>query len=478
MKKNIYILPILLLFFSSCSDELLKSNESDLSQNNVTVRQKSGGDGIYDVLGYGYNATGLYMNSYSSTFPVIDMSKFKAAQPQNIEIDLSSSTEGTYSSGADAENYANGLTASLDVECKWPLFSAQVTGTYSLTKTSSSKYSYASYNMLLRQKRISINSSISNLSNYLSDQFILDLNNQSADYIVSNYGTHVLLEVQLGAKLELSYQTTTSSTTKKEAATAGLIINANSMFNANANVSVNTSLDVTNTNESIKYKTFGGAVNQALVGTLPLSGSPSPINISGWQSSCNTTNMVLINVAPKKMIYIYDLITDPTKKAAIKTAVENYISGNTIQYGIDIIQLKQTINNKVRYQYSTIVPSSYEGWTNYGTISYVYPINTFRTGTVPLYQFYRRILYNGEYVNSYILTTNSNYGDGFTLVRTEGNVYQSAIDNSVIPLYEFFNSSTLQYTYSTNKLAFGNGNYYSTGPDGFFLKGIVCYVPK
>lgn len=474
----------MVLFVSGCSKENLDSKQI-ADQNEGSGPRKSGADGIYDVLGYGYDATGLYMNSYSSTHPVIDMVKFKASEPNNINIDNSTSTEGTYASGSNAETYAKSLTASLEISYTGLFYSGQVKTSYSISNTTTSKFSYASYNMLLRMRRITLNSSVDNFTNYLSDQFIADLNTQSAEYIVLNYGTHVLTEVQLGAKLELSYQSNASGVDKNETVKAGLVASAGKSFKVTADVSVNSSLKTNNSSESIKYKTFGGDVSKAIVGTIILN-TNSQIDISSWQSSCNTTNMVLINVAPKKMIYIYELVKDPTKRAAIKLAVEKYISGRSIICATDLLECKKSGSYGVDYQYST-VPNNYIGWTSQTSIGFLLPETTLRVGTIPLYQFYRRVansapgVVGGYYSDQYILTTNLNEGTstpGATLVRTEGQVYATAVDNSVTPLYQFYNVSTKMYTYSTNKLQFGNGTGLYPGADNFIYQKIVCYIPK
>lgn len=42
---------------------------------------KYAGDGIYDVLGHGYNVAGEYANANSAGFKVIDIDRFKMSIP-------------------------------------------------------------------------------------------------------------------------------------------------------------------------------------------------------------------------------------------------------------------------------------------------------------------------------------------------------------------------------------------------------------
>ena len=62
MKKFCYLLGFLLLFYSCSEMENLPNVESSVS--NVTTR--AAGDGVYDVLGYGYDITDDYMGENST----------------------------------------------------------------------------------------------------------------------------------------------------------------------------------------------------------------------------------------------------------------------------------------------------------------------------------------------------------------------------------------------------------------------------
>ena len=61
MKKSYYLLGFLPLFYSCSEIEDLPNVESSVS--NVTTR--AAGDGVYDVLGYGYDITDDYMGKFN-----------------------------------------------------------------------------------------------------------------------------------------------------------------------------------------------------------------------------------------------------------------------------------------------------------------------------------------------------------------------------------------------------------------------------
>lgn len=80
---NLYILLFirLLPLFYSCSEiEDLPNVESSVS--NVTTR--AAGDGVYDVLGYGYDITDDYMGENSTRLKILDVEAFVKANPWRL----------------------------------------------------------------------------------------------------------------------------------------------------------------------------------------------------------------------------------------------------------------------------------------------------------------------------------------------------------------------------------------------------------
>ena len=75
MKKFCYLLGFLLLFYSCSEMENLPNVESSVS--NVITR--AAGDGVYDVLGYGYDITDDYMGENSTRLKILDVETFVKA---------------------------------------------------------------------------------------------------------------------------------------------------------------------------------------------------------------------------------------------------------------------------------------------------------------------------------------------------------------------------------------------------------------
>lgn len=97
---------------------------------------------------------------------------------------------------------------------------------------------------------------------------------------------------------------------KRETVKAGCSSNILSVFQINVNESYRDSLITKNKEQLLIYKTEGGDPSKALVGTLNLDSSVTPqVNISSWQNSCNTSNMVLIDAIPGTVIPLYEFVS-------------------------------------------------------------------------------------------------------------------------------------------------------------------------
>ena len=75
MKKRISLLSLCLgLFIAACTDSSGFEDLQNFSEKEVMPR--AAGDGIYDVLGYGYDITSDYLGEASVRQPVLDVEAF------------------------------------------------------------------------------------------------------------------------------------------------------------------------------------------------------------------------------------------------------------------------------------------------------------------------------------------------------------------------------------------------------------------
>lgn len=73
MKKLFLFMSWVMLILSGCADEdIIERNSPSFPQS---VNTRSAGDGVYDILGYGYDITGPYLDTKSSRAIVFDTNK-------------------------------------------------------------------------------------------------------------------------------------------------------------------------------------------------------------------------------------------------------------------------------------------------------------------------------------------------------------------------------------------------------------------
>lgn len=330
----------LMLFVTMAMLTGCKKNEVPTTPINDGINKKkkngqgtnSAGDGKNDLLGYGYDLTGEFANSSAAKFSVINVDKLKLEQPTRVEWDLSSKREGVLIAGENATSYLEKVTAKLNSSFslfgigKLLLFKASISGTYSDSDAFSSKYLYSSYSHKIQQKRVKLNATNTMLKDYLTSSFTADVTNESPAYIVSRYGTHVLSDIILGAKLEVLYRSTTTKTDRINASTAGVDVGVKAIFSINTGFTYDYNSTTQNFSQTLHYKTIGGEPSTSILGnTSIISANPPTVNISDWEKSSSLANAEMIDITENGLIPIWDLIADPVKSEAVKTYVIQYL---------------------------------------------------------------------------------------------------------------------------------------------------------
>lgn len=467
MKKN-YVLIILFAAASlagSCSKEKLKSPEKDGKDTGSQIM--SAGDGQNDLLGYGYNVTGEFGNSSAATYSVVDIAKLKSEQPTRVEWDLSKKQEGTLIAGENAKSYLSKITAKLTSTVGvLSLFKGTITASYTDSNAFSSKYIYSSYNLIIQQKRVKFNADNTLLQSYLTPSFISDVQNSSPQVIVSKYGTHVLSDIILGAKLQVLYQSETSKSDRATASAAGVDVSVKAIFSINTGYTY-TSKDVNeNTYQKLHYKTNGGDPSKSLIGDIAIGSTLPTVNISAWQNSSTVSNAELIDISENGLIPIYELIADPTKKAAVKTYVDQYLIDHQVQlsayYEATPLYRWRNLKNGdyIISDANELIGNS--GWTREGMLGRIYK-NSSKAGTIPLYRY---LLKSGFH----FFTTNANeVGAGQGTYEGVTGYVSAKNDQGTIPVYRYLNKSAHLYTTNFNELGGGNNGWTYEGVAGYII---------
>ncbi len=327
MKKFIFIFSVLLA--ASCTDDTLieetKVAEASAIKDSLNLSTQRAGDGAFDLLGYGFNATGDYANANSAGGQVINISLLNSQQPDRVVIEFPYSQVYTEIYGEDAKKYSQIVTGKVFSDPTIGLFTGTLDFSNTTTSTYDSKYIFGSYNKTIYQKRLRLNRTPLQLQQFLTPTFLNDLTTQTPAQLVANYGTHVTTDIYTGAKLEVLFRSQTFNFNRDIAAKAMVKSGFNSLFDATVNNDAAIKENDRNFDRQVWYKTRGGNPNIGLSGTTNLNQAPQKLNFSNWQSSSTAANSVLVDFAPNGIKLIYEFIANPPKKAEVKAYVDQYL---------------------------------------------------------------------------------------------------------------------------------------------------------
>lgn len=350
MKKCCFLLLLLSISYSCSEIEDLPNVQALVS--NVTTRTT--GDGVYDVLGYGYDITDEYMGENSTRLRVLDVGALVRADGNRFDNPFLGVIDQRCFAGEDSQSFLSqiitdtnfsGSVGSLpDKKDKDGFFAATVTtGFKSNSKYSySSKYSFARAEIFKKQRKYLLNADVETLSRYLLSSFVEDLNKFSADRIVAMYGTHVLTNIIVGGTYTAYYKSAiieeNSRTEKTKSVSAGAKHNMGEIgLDANGSWSRTEMAEQNKKNSDWEccIKSLGGSTSGTTITLVPGQGPTFTINLGAWTESVDDQHSRLLDVEWNATYPIYDLILDPVKKQQIKEAVFRYIDSKKI----DVIEL-------------------------------------------------------------------------------------------------------------------------------------------
>lgn len=340
MKKQLFIFfsATILAIVSSCTsadeDIIAEKNIENIenleSQDHITIpiTDSIKKFGAYNALGYGYNVTGEFADANSTALKIIDTDKFKIENPSRISDETVLSQEQKDEYGKDATSFSEMIskkveaTKLLQVYGKTiPFASAKLNN-----QTFDKSYIYGSYNMIIKLKRFRYNATAELLSNYLTSNFLNDIEEKTPEQIVQNYGTHVSVDIYTGAKVDMIFQAKTTNHDRERAARIGVRTYLNDVNNNE----IDAIEAAKNYEKKLYYKTRGGDQSKAKAGIFNLDKKTPTINFIHWQSTVTKENSVLVDFGDSGLVIIYDLVKDPVKKAKLKFYIDNYLIQNQV----------------------------------------------------------------------------------------------------------------------------------------------------
>lgn len=461
MKHKYFILFFFIIsLISSCTKTLETPNQttrgSESPNHLPNMSGETAGDGAYDALGWGYDATKEYANANSLGFQVINLDALRAAYPSRVIEEFPNSQSYIEEYGENAQKYSLMLSSKVDATFNFAAFGKTISAGFVSSITASgkfdAKYIYGSYNLTIHQRRVRINSDVSTLSNYITQDFIDDVNNfySNPAILVQKYGTHILLDIYTGAKMDVLFQAETQNIDRSLAARIGVKAGVKDIFNLDISNGVDISASSLNFSKKLSYKTRGGNPSFGLTGTLNLDQSNPKIDFTNWQQSSARSNAVLVDIGQYGLLRIYELISDPVKKAAVKAYVDEYLINKQVYLDYLPTPVYRFWNNNKGDHYYTTIYKSYSGYVYEGIEfnAYTYPA----PNSSPIYSYY-----NPNTGDHYYTSTAGNYG-GYA---NEGIAFYAFTSqaNNTIPIYQYWNPNISDHFYSRVNGSYGGYSY-------------------
>ena len=295
-------------------------------------------DKVY--LGSGYDVTGAYLSNSSLRENVIDLSKCEANQLQKTAL---YSGNGRMPGDADnAKGFLKGLCESLDFKNVGEPSDVYFAGTFTdnpLFKDASERGD--EYKFLMYMDRYSVFGHRLNLGLYpsdaelervLTDEFKKALAEESAERIVERFGTHVLMNAQLGLNILSIYRSGLEANTSDAGRfTASMFRRMREVYNP-----IFWSKPERNATKggAISVQFHGGSTQQlsAALEHSPLTVEESSAAVANWwNESCESqTNLSLTLLQGDDLWPIYKLIPGEEKRAEVERAVKTYIHSHQL----------------------------------------------------------------------------------------------------------------------------------------------------
>ena len=296
-------------------------------------------DKVY--LGSGYDVMGAYLSNACLRENVINLGKCSDDQVQKTS--LRNGTGRVLGDIDNARRFLNGLCEALDFRNEGEPGDVYFAGTF----TDNPLFMDASergddYKFLMYMDRYSVYDhrlhlglypSNAELERVLTDEFKKALAEESAERIVERFGTHVLMNAQMGLNILSLYRSGLKANTRDAAHFEA------SMFRRMNDVYTPIFWNKTNpkaTKGGAIYCQFsGGDTNHLLaaIGAWPLAIGESAAPIADWwNESCNAqTNLSLCLLQGEDLWPIYKLIPDEAKRAEVQRAVHTYIHSHQLK---------------------------------------------------------------------------------------------------------------------------------------------------
>lgn len=303
----------------------------------ITVEQKYLGDyggnaadtletsnKIYAV-GYSYDITGEWASPNSVKVEIFDTKQLIAHGIESVnaaQVELSDYTV----TGSTISEVSNKLTVKASVEGSYGGFKGEANASFDMETSESSTYEYASTYFDVQKRRASLSKSPQSLIfDYMTDDAYSAINGlpvetkrgkrnlygntrEGFQRLISDFGTHVIVEAGLGGRLRRSLQVNTSEITSAYDVKAFAKASYDGVVKAEASVDEHFKQSYKENAKHIRLtmSVLGG--DEALATKLGDEKTFNAKNYEAWKESVTKDNMALVNFSSESLVPLYELV--------------------------------------------------------------------------------------------------------------------------------------------------------------------------
>ena len=303
----------------------------------ITVEQKYLGDyggnaadiietsnKIYAV-GYSYDITGEWASPNSVKVEIFDTKQLITDGIESVnaaQVELSDYTV----TGSTISEVSNKLTVKASVEGSYGGFKGEANASFDMETSESSTYEYASTYFDVQKRRASLSKSPQSLIfDYMTDDAYSAINGlpvetkrgkrnlygntrEGFQRLISDFGTHVIVEAGLGGRLRRSLQVNTSEITSAYDVKAFAKASYDGVVKAEASVDEHFKQSYKENAKHIRLtmSVLGG--DEALATKLGDEKTFNAENYEAWKESVTKDNMALVNFSSESLVPLYELV--------------------------------------------------------------------------------------------------------------------------------------------------------------------------
>lgn len=303
----------------------------------ITVEQKYLGDyggnaadiietsnKIYAV-GYSYDITGEWASPNSVKVEIFDTKQLITDGIESVnaaQVELSDYTV----TGSTISEVSNKLTVKASVEGSYGGFKGEANASFDMETSESNTYEYASTYFDVQKRRASLSKSPQSLIfDYMTDDAYSAINGlpvetkrgkrnlygntrEGFQRLISDFGTHVIVEAGLGGRLRRSLQVNTSEITSAYDVKAFAKASYDGVVKAEASVDEHFKQSYKENAKAISLtmSVLGG--DEKLATKVGAEKTFNAENYEAWKESVTKDNMALVNFSSESLVPLYELV--------------------------------------------------------------------------------------------------------------------------------------------------------------------------